>query len=253
MVEAAAHAVTDELTHEIAAITRAIADDGVEGALDRVVGLAVRTIGHCADASVTSSAADGTPVTVAQTSDEVLDADGRQYEHNEGPCLDAVRRELRVYSPDLLGDRRWPRLVAAMKTTPYRGVLSYRLVAPDQRETLGSLNLYATDRDPFAPEAQHIGLLLAVQAAMAMVAAESSADQRRTESNLLDAVETRDIIGQAKGILMERHKVGADAAFDMLRATSQRLNIKLRTVAQELAETGALPGSDPPGRPTAPL
>jgi AmiR/NasT family two-component response regulator len=62
---------------------------------------------------------------------------------------------------------------------------------------------------------------------------------------LRDALSTRDVIGQAKGILMATRKVDADAAFDLLRVASQALNVKLRTVAEEVARTGALPSSPP--------
>ena len=67
------------------------------------------------------------------------------------------------------------------------------------------------------------------------------------EENLRTAVSSRDVIGQAKGILMERHKLTAHQAFGILARASQDMNRKLFDVAHELSETGALPA--PTGRP----
>jgi hypothetical protein len=99
---------------------------------------------------------------------------------------------------------------------------------------LGALNLYAQHPHAFDNDAEHIGLLLAGPAAVAMVSA-----LRR--HHLRTALTNRDVIGKAKGILMERHKITAEQAFRMLLHHSQTNNRKLHDIAADLADTGQLP------------
>ncbi len=80
---------------------------------------------------------------------------------------------------------------------------------------------------------------------MALSVAQNQASERGRSSNLQTALLSREIIGQAQGILMERERITADQAFDLLRRSSQHLNLKLRDVAQELVDTGAVPGEIP--------
>lgn len=96
---------------------------------------------------------------------------------------------------------------------------------------LGALNIYATEPDAFTEHDESIAMLLAVHAAVAMTS-------HTTESNLRIALESRDTVGQAKGILMERYKISAVEAFHLLVVASQRTHRKLRDVADTLATTG---------------
>ena len=107
-------------------------------------------------------------------------------------------------------------------------MLSFRLFV--DKGTLGSLSLCSTERCAFDEESEHVGLLFASHAAVAM----SGAQQRE---HLNKAVSARDLIGQAKGILMERHKLTADQAFSVLARVSQESNTKLVEVARTLTET----------------
>ena len=102
-----------------------------------------------------------------------------------------------------------------------------------ERETIGALNIYAEAVDAFTEDSVRTGVLLATQAALAVAAT-------LTEGNLRVALANRDVIGQAKGILMERYKITAEQAFDLLVAGSQRTHRKLHAVAEELATTGVL-------------
>jgi len=110
-----------------------------------------------------------------------------------------------------------------------------------QGDTFGSLNLYGRHAGAFSEESEHVGLLFAAHAALAFAAA-------RTQSGLTRSVATRQVIGQAQGILMERHQLTADQAFALLIRTSQHANIKFRDLADQLVFTGALspvaPSSD---------
>jgi len=93
------------------------------------------------------------------------------------------------------------------------------------------LNLYSRQAGMFDDESEHVGLLFAAHAAIAYSGARTKADLGR-------AVATRQLIGQAQGILMERHKITGDQAFALLVAASQRTNIRLRELAEQLVASG---------------
>ncbi len=100
-------------------------------------------------------------------------------------------------------------------------------------DNLGALNLYSSQPDAFDDESEHVGLLFASHAAIAYAAAQE-------QSGLQQAVATRQLIGQAQGILMERHKITGDQAFALLVRHSQQDNIKLRELAERLVLSGEL-------------
>ena len=177
--------------------------------------------------------------TVASTDEAATASDRAQYEAGEGPCLDAVEEPV-VYTP-AFPDPRWPSLAAHPTTSGVESVVSYRLTpsSPDPAGSLaGSLNAYASTPDAFDAEAQEIGLILAAHASVAASTVRDREVLEEMSRNLHDALSSRDVIGQAKGILMERLRITPEEAFDALRRSSQRLNVKLREVAATLAETG---------------
>jgi glucose-6-phosphate-specific signal transduction histidine kinase len=112
--------------------------------------------------------------------------------------------------------------------------------------TFGALNLYARYPEAFGVIDRAKGALLASLAGIAVSAARSHEDEERRAENLHAALSTREVIGQAQGILMERERLTPDQAFDILRRASQHLNRKLRDVAQELVDTGERPETDTP-------
>jgi GAF domain-containing protein len=163
--------------------------------------------------------------------------DGIQNQAGDGPCIEAAQQEVLVRIPDTRAEERWPQFTAAAREC---GILSV-LCAPlrvDER-CLGTLTLYAAEPAAFGERAEADIALFATLAAIAL------AEAQRTEQ-LRTAITSRDVIGQAKGILMERHQISADAAFGMLVRTSQDHNIKLAEVARQLAESGELPDAPIP-------
>jgi AmiR/NasT family two-component response regulator len=114
---------------------------------------------------------------------------------------------------------------------------------------LGALNLYARYPDAFGVVDRARGVVLASLAGLAVSAAHTHEDEERRSDNLHAALTTREIVGQAQGILMERERITADQAFDILRRASQHLNLKLREVAQTLVETGERPETGPSRSP----
>ena len=222
-----------EIFAEVARSLRAV--EGVQATLDRIVTLAVQVIDGCDHAGV--SFVQGRIVVTPAASDDVPRlVDAVQYETGEGPCLDAIREHEVFETDDLPGETRWPHFSArAARESGVVSVLSFRLFV--EEDTLGALNLYSKRPAAFDADDRVVGSVFAAHAAVALSAAVK-------QQQLEDALESRDVIGQAKGILMAREEVTADEAFDMLRRGSQRLNVKLRTLAQQIAER-----SDPAQHP----
>lgn len=174
----------------------------------------------------------GKTFATAAASDELVERiDQVQYESGEGPSLDAARQHKTVRSDDLRAEARWPLFVSQAVGLGVLSVLSVQLFVED--DSFGALTVYAGDAAAFGPDSESTGILLASHAALAMTAA-------RTKAGLLTAMDSREIIGQAKGILMERYKITGVEAFGLLVASSQAVNRKLRDVAEHLVATGEL-------------
>ena len=137
-------------------------------------------------------------------------------------------------------DTRWPTLGSRPADMGAQSAASYRLAtaSPATAGTGGSLNTYGIEPDAFSDEAREIGLILAAHASVAAGAVRERDALQDLAQNLTKALLSRDVIGQAKGILMERLKLTPEDAFDALRRSSNRLNEKLQAVAPNLAETG---------------
>lgn len=170
--------------------------------------------------------------TVASTGPPVEKVDHVQYEVGRAPCLDALHENRTVSVPDMAGESRWGEFPRRVHDLGVGSMLSFRLFVTG--DTFGALNLYASRAGAFDEESEHVGLLFASHAAVALAGA-------REQQNLTRAVQTRDLIGQAKGILMERHKLTSDQAFSLLVLASQNANLKLRDLAAHLARSGELP------------
>lgn len=185
--------------------------------------------------------------TVAQTSDLPLAVDALQYEHG-GPCTDTLLsgRDV-VHAEDLRTDTRWPAFTTtALDQTPVLGLLSYRLsIGPHDDDVIGSLNLYATKPHAFDPDAITAGHRLAAYTAVVLAYAE----QREKACNLEQALHNSRDIGAAIGILMSRHLLTREQAFERLQTASQHTNRKLRELAEDVIHTGDL--SVPVGGPSA--
>jgi AmiR/NasT family two-component response regulator len=238
------HYPTD-LAEAFSAIARRLFDaDTVEGTLKQIVNLAVETIDGCDYAGV--SLVLGLSITTPVFSDEIVAAaDAVQYETDEGPCLDALRLQATFEAGDLAHDARWPRFGPRVAEMGVAGLLSYHLFAHER--TLGALNLYSRTARAFDDTAHRTGAIFAAHAAIALSAAQTHEGALEESAGMKSALESRDIIGQAKGILMERESITAGEAFDVLRRASQHINVKLREVARRVTETGESP--DPGASP----
>jgi GAF domain-containing protein len=176
-----------------------------------------------------SPRAISTPVATGPMAEKL---DAIQYATGEGPCQSLAPDQQIVKVDDLSQDTRWPEFSALAGELGVRSILSIKLFV--EGDSTGSLNLYSGRAAAFDEEAESVGLLLASHAAVAMVGA-------RTEAELRAALTTRDIIGQAKGVLMERYRIDGDDAFALLVKGSQATQRKLREVAEMVALTGEDP------------
>ena len=157
---------------------------------------------------------------IARTLDDV------QREVGEGPCLSAAWEQHTIRIDDLTTDGRWPKYrIAALERTPVRSVLAFRLFNDDR--SMAALNFYGNAVGAFDDESVEIGLLFAAHTTVAW-------NLMRREQQFQSALASRDVIGQAKGILMERFDIDAVAAFELLRRTSQESNQKLVEIAHRL-------------------
>lgn len=203
----------------------------VEGALDRVLTLCVEAIEHCEYAGI-SLVEDGRVRTLAATGDLLRSIDDLQYELKEGPCFDAIRQHDVITANDLATDERWPTWGPLVSDkTGVHASMSFRLFTTNH--ALGALNVYSTIPGRFGYDDVLEGHVVAAQAAVALATTLKEAQLKR-------AVETRTVIGQATGMLMERFDLNPDAAFGVLRRISQTHNVKLFALARELVETGEL-------------
>ena len=200
-------------------------EDSRDGTLRAIVHAALDLVPGTKWAGI--SLIQGKRVTVEASSHNlVFELDQLQCDFGEGPCLSAIGHQHTVRVADLAGPgQRWPRFTAAAVERGVRSMMSLRLFV--RRETLGALNLYAGEPDAFAPHAEIMADLLAQHAAVALAGAIH-------EHDLNAALVNRDLLGQAKGILMQRDRLTALQAFQLLVRTSQDTNIKIAEVARWL-------------------
>jgi len=224
----------DSLTEQLAAAARELSAEAVEDTLGKSVALAVDLIEGC-DACAVSLVRRGKSVeTPAFTDNKALRGDQLQYELQEGPCMDAVWEHDIVISRHLAKDDRWPvwapRVVHELGV---RSMLCVQLFTDDK--TLGALNMYSWQPTAFTMDGdRNEALALGAHVAVALAAAQQI-------EGLTTAINTRTIIGQAEGILMERFGIDADRAFAVLRRASSQTNTKLHLVATELVTTRQMP------------
>lgn len=240
----------DQLETSISEVALALFAAGtVSGTLQRIVELAVATVEGC-DACGVFLVEDAKVVTPAFTDPLVLALDDLQFRSNEGPCLDVVAQGGASYAADLADDSRWPVFGPAATGAGVRSLLAFQLSS----ERPSALNLYAHLPSAFGSTDRAKGLIFATLAGIALHSASDREMDEKEKANLHEALRTREVIGQAQGILMERERISAEQAFAVLRRASQHLNVKLREVAHTLVETGADPliqveGKDhPPSR-----
>jgi GAF domain-containing protein len=225
------------LQTELARAARALKNEaGTQGTLERSVWLTTELIPHCHYAGIAIVHPDRTIDTSAATDPLVLKGDELQYKLGEGPCMDAIRHRDTVLIENLAEERRWP--TWAPKLAAELNVASMLCLQLFTSSTIvGALNLYSRRVNAFDNTDIETATVLAAQIAVA-VAETQQADQLRLSAN------SRNIIGQAQGILMERYRLDDTQAFLTLRRVSQSSNTKLISVAEALVRTRITPDLD---------
>ncbi|MCW2617067.1 MAG: uncharacterized protein JWR28_216 [Modestobacter sp.] len=215
-------------------------DRGLDEVLTEIVQIARRAIPGSEASSITLIREDR-GFTAAFDGQIAMDADELQYERGYGPCLDAGRSGALFVVQDMKSEDRWPDYAAHVAELGVRSSLSVPL--PFQGATIGALNNYSRHAGAFGEVDVTIGEEVAAFVAIAVGNAEAAARATDDVANMRRAMASRAVIEQAKGILMERYKITAEQAFTLLTHASQRSNVKLRDIAEELTATGVLHGS----------
>jgi putative methionine-R-sulfoxide reductase with GAF domain len=210
-----------------------LSEQTVDSVLELVATLAKKTVPQTIAVGVTLLR-ETKFVTAAYTDEIVRTVDGYQYQAGEGPCLDAARENLRYEITDMPGETRWPRYTPRAADDGISSSLSLPLTARDA--PIGALNLYS-DRVGAFETVGETGTIFAEQASVILANAQEYTSTAQVNDQLKEALKTRELIGEAKGILMERERINEDEAFDILRRISQHQNIKLRAIAQEVVDS----------------
>ncbi len=211
-----------------------IAQDSVQATLDRIVAHAVDLVEGCQDAGVLLLHRGGRVETAAASSELVQQSDQLQGQLGEGPCFDAAFRKQQAYRiVDMETTvEQWPRYAPRARELGIGSMMGF-LLFTDEGD-LGALDLYSSEPNMFTQHSELVGWLLASHAAVAFSGARATAQMRA-------AIDTRQHIGEALGIVMERYKLTEDRAFELLKKISQDRNIKLRDIAEQINTTGEAP------------
>lgn len=232
--------MSDREPHPFAAELAALVADiqrrsmSVDAALTELVDSAVRQVPGAQYAAITVVEEASRVTTRAATNRYAEVLDEIQERHRDGPCLSAAWEHHSVYIGNLVDEHRWPKYRDdAVTQTPIRSVLSFEVFVDPKM--LAALNFYADRPHAFGEESRETGLIFATNVALAWT-------MMRRDQDFRSALASRDLIGQAKGMLVERFAIDALQAFELLRRLSQESNTKLVEVARQLVEAERRPG-----------
>ena len=200
----------------------------LEETLDAIVHAARDTVPGFEHVGVSIVHKSGELETKAGTGQLVWELDELQYSFREGPCYDALHAEPVMMMESAEREERWPNYTPKAVEKGLRSQFGLRLYT--EEETLGTLNLYSTSSEGIDPDALQLAELFATHAAIAI-------GRSRFEHQLQESVSSRQVIGTAVGIIMQRYEVTEERAFQFLVRASSTSNIKMRTIAQEVVDT----------------
>lgn len=199
-----------------------------ELSLDELTDAALKAMPGADYAGITIAHRDGTVTSASTTHYYARLLDELQHQHRQGPCLSAAWEQSVIRVRDLTTDYRWPHYrLGAVARTPIRSMLSFQMFA--DHKTMGALNFYAEQPDAFDDAAVEIGIIYATHGALAW-------RMLRRDREFRSALASRDLIGQAKGMIMERFGIDAVQAFELLKRLSQSTNTPVVDVARQLVE-----------------
>jgi GAF domain-containing protein len=209
-----------------------VTDEPLDSTLQRVAELATREIDGCRMAGITLMR-NGKAVTAAFTDAVAPEIDTAQYRTGAGPCLQAFQTNSVLRIDDTRTDTRWPEFARAASEHGVLSTLSLPLIVG--ANALGALNLYSMSPNTFTNDDS--SMVFALQASVVLANAQAFWAARHLADQLENALTSRAVIEQAKGVLLARTGCSLDEAFDLLRVASQHQNRKLRDVAAEVVQT----------------
>jgi len=220
------------LAEKLSELARSMQDEkGLENTLTAIVHAAAETVPGADEASISAVRGRREVRTVAASGELAPAVDQAQYQTGQGPCLDSLYEHQTQRLSDMRDCQRWPKFAARASQLGVGSMLAVQLYVDG--DNLGALNLHSRRTDAFSDESEQVALMFAAHAAVAFAGAQAQ-EQMQT------AVNSRDLIGQAKGILIERYRISGQEAFRLLVVASQSTNIKLYDVADYLVNTGEL-------------
>ena len=228
-------AIPPNLGEVMGQLARALQEEhgDVAKTLEAITAAAVRSVPGTDECGITLVTGRRKVESRAPTGELPRTVDGIQERLAEGPCLSAVYEQQTVLVEDIRSEERWPRFAAEVADLGVGSMLSFQLFVTGGN--LGALNLYSRQSHAFDADAESIGLLFATHASVALAGAQQ-------EERMRTAMTSREVIGQAQGILMERFRFTGAQAFQVLARASSHTNRKVADIAEELTTTGDLPG-----------
>lgn len=222
----------DARQHKIAQLATLVAEvqdrvpRDVDAALAEIVDSATRAVVGAQYAGITIAHRDEGIQSMATTDPIVVTLDETQRDEGEGPCLAAARTDDIIRIEDVATETRWPGYCrAAMELTSIRSLVSYRVFGDHRQHA--ALNLFSEQPRAFTDDDVELGFIFATHTAIAW-------GMLRRDQQFRSALASRDVIGQAKGMLMERFGVNALHAFELLKRLSQDSNVPLHDIAERL-------------------
>lgn len=232
----AAVTLPDDAMRELAALSGVVlAQSDLPSTLREMCLIATRAVPHADGASITTFP-EGRPGAIAN--DEwAQDLDELQFAEHEGPCLDAYRTGNAFRVRDATTDARWPSYLPPAVERGVRSMMSLPMAA--EGSIVGALNVYSRAVDAFDAEAASVAAIVAAHAGLASQVAATFFRHRDLAEQLTEALKSRAVIEQAKGVLMAVHRCKEDEAFQRLVSMSQSSHRKLREVAAEVVTTAS--------------
>ena len=203
----------------------------LDAALRLVVALARVTVGGADGVSV-SLRRHGVLTTVAASDETVSGMDRDQYATGEGPCVSAASEGHWFHVESLDDERRWPAFIPRARQRGINSIISTPLLT--QTHPVGALNIYSLHPRAFATPDLELSSLFAAQASDLLLTAAVDVSVEELSRQLQDALRDRDVIVQARAVLMERHRVTDDAASTQLRRSARHTNTPVRRVAEDI-------------------
>ena len=221
---------------ELAAIT--LSDHTFQDVVQKISELAKSVVPGADEVSMTVVEGEQ-PQTVASTGELALQLDEQQYARGAGPCLQGATTGTLMDVDDMTAEKRWPEWTELATGAGVGSLLT--VPVPVQREVSAGLNMYSRKRHGFDEQSRTLATAFATYAGVALANAHLYEAQTRVAQQLQDAMKSRAVIDQARGILMAQRRCDAEEAFNVLVELSQRTNKKLRVVAQAIVDDTTKP------------